>query len=77
MEIHLLMLNKEYHLFELIGKNRLRSNCGLDAIANYSEKNKFNIFHDEGDLFDHIDSMIEPICRICLNKLNLSFEVSG
>lgn len=70
MEIHLLMLNLETHLFKLIGEGRLRSHCGLDGIANYSESNKFNIFHDERDLADHLESISDPICETCLNEFN-------
>lgn len=68
MEIHLLKINREYHLFKFIGKGRLHSYCNLDGIANYSESNKFNIFHDPGDLLDHLDSMEDPICPICKLK---------
>lgn len=65
MEIHLMKINKNFHLFELIREARLRSYCGIDGIANYSDSNKFNIFHDEGDLLDRLDSISDAVCPIC------------
>lgn len=58
MEYHLLKIEKGIHIFSLVGNGRLKSQCGLEGIANYSVPNKFNIFHDEGDLADYITSII-------------------
>lgn len=70
MEIHLYQSSGKYHLFNLIGEGRLRSYCNLDAIANYSNSNKFDIFHDEGDLSDHLEFISDLACEICLNEFN-------
>lgn len=70
MEFHLIQVNREHHVFSLIDERKLKSYCELDGIANYSESNKFNIFHDEGDLADHLETISDPICETCLKEFN-------
>lgn len=72
-EIHLLKLNRESHLFNLIEEGRLQSYCGLHSVPNYSPKNLKNIFYNPIELNDYIlnkrPTNFCDICRIKFNRL--------
>lgn len=75
MEIHLLKLNRESHLFNLIEDGKLKSYCGLDSMPDYSRKNLKNIFYNQLELKHYLETITDNYCDIC--KAHLTRETSN
>lgn len=68
-EIHVVKVNRETHLFQLVDEGMLRSYCGLKAIPNYEFKNLKNIFYNNMELEEWLKNQTsESYCDICKKK---------